>query len=155
MRFNAFPPALIFQGKHPTHSQNRSFVVILSKAATKSTLAHELWHVRQFWAKLAIGAVLGVLFWYFAPSMPQTWLTAAITVLVAFPNLITEIIPAWDYSSETAAYAESVRNGRPLERCANALANNPKLYGNISFADAIADISDKVGRNRLGWFTLH
>ena len=155
MKFSTSPPALIFQGDHPHVSKQRSFVVILAKSANAATLAHELWHVKQFWAKLLLGAVLWALFLYFGPTMPQDWLWPSLAVLLMLLNILTEIIPSWDYSSETAAYAESNRHGRSLESCAKALSGNPKLYGgSITFAEAIADISDKVGRNRLGWFPL-
>ena len=76
----------------------RGPVVYLPVVARPDLVAHEVWHVRQFWAALALTLLTAGLFGLW-------WLS-----------------PAGRFRAEAAAYAESVRRGKSLERAAEALA---------------------------------
>ena len=108
MKLNLWPPALIIQTDNPSISTTQGFVVKLMKNAPAHMVAHELWHVRQFWFLIGVGVAIA----YGAHA--ATGYGAVLTPIAALPALVFEFVTELDRRKEMAAYAESVRQGRGL-----------------------------------------
>lgn len=96
-----FLPVIVIPSED-RHSHTRGPVVRLAKGAEKSTMAHELWHVRQFYA-----------------AWSPLYLVA-VALAVAFNDPLMTLLPVpfvflWNsrrsrYSREVAAFAEKLRH---------------------------------------------
>ncbi len=150
MGISIFPPAIIVESdlEKNIRGRARGFLVKMNKNLTaeqyKSTLAHELIHVWQFWVLLLIGLVLFFGFSYAFPS-----LTILHFIPTLLPFLIVEYIPTFNYRKEAAAYAASVRHGRSLKSAIRALVS-PNYKFEITWREAEELITDRLTRRFWG-----